>query len=212
MQDSVYNSNILRNGELLPVVESFYTIQGEGRHTGEAAYFIRLAGCDVRCPWCDAKNTWNVTNFPVVPVEEIVSCVLATTAHAVVITGGEPMKYPLGPLTELLKGRGLRIYIETSGTEPLLGSVDWICVSPKKRVAPLKDNLKAANELKVVVSHPDDFLWAEENACMTGNGCLLYLQPEWGRMREVMPLIVDYVKEHPKWRVSLQTHKFMEIP
>lgn len=212
MQDSVYNSNILRNGELLPVVECFYTIQGEGRHTGEATYFIRLAGCDIRCLWCDAKNTWNVTNFPVVPVDEIVSCVLATAAPAVVITGGEPMKYPLGPLTRLLKGKGLRIYIETSGTEPLLGSVDWICVSPKKRVAPLRDNLKAANELKVVISHPDDFLWAEENASMTGNGCLLYLQPEWGRMREVMPLIVDYVKGHPKWRVSLQTHKFMEIP
>lgn len=212
MQDLTYNRETLENGNFLPVVESFYTIQGEGRHTGEATYFIRLAGCDVRCPWCDAKNTWNATNFPVVAVDEIVSAVLSTAAPAVVITGGEPFKYPLGPLTSRLKERGLRIYAETSGSEPVSGDFDWICVSPKSRLAPLRENLKIANELKVVISLPDDFSRAEQNAAMTAPDCLLYLQPEWGRMKEVMPLIVDYVKEHPRWRVSLQTHKFMDIP
>lgn len=212
MQDLTYNRETLENGNFLPVVECFYTIQGEGRHTGEATYFIRLAGCDVHCPWCDAKNTWNATNFPVVAVDEIVQAVLSTAAPSVVITGGEPFKYPLGSLTRRLKENGLRIYAETSGSEPVSGEFDWICVSPKSRVAPLPENLKIANELKVVVSLPDDFARAEQNAAMTASGCLLYLQPEWGRMKEVMPLIVDYVKEHPRWRVSLQTHKFMDIP
>lgn len=212
MQDIVYNSETLKNGNFLPVVECFYTIQGEGRHTGEATYFIRLAGCDIHCPWCDAKNTWNATKFPVVPIGEIVAGVLNAAAPAVVITGGEPLKYPLGPLTKLLKENRIRIYVETSGSEPLSGRIDWICISPKRRAAPLKENLKVANELKVVVSLHCDFSWAEENAAMVGNDCLLYLQPEWGRMGEIMPLIVNYVKEHPQWRVSLQTHKFMDIP
>ena len=204
--------SILQNGKLLPLVEDFYTIQGEGFHTGRAAYFIRLGGCDVGCSWCDAKETWNPERFPPVPISEIVARAAAQPAKAIVITGGEPFLYPLDPLCEALKACGCEIFLETSGSHPLSGHFDWICLSPKKQQPPVGNIHKEASELKVIISTTDDIAWAEENCSKVGANCLLYLQPEWSRAKQLMPLIVDYVKEHPEWRVSLQTHKYMNIP
>ena len=207
-----HERSILQNGRLLPLVEDFYTIQGEGFHTGEAAYFIRLGGCDVGCSWCDAKETWNPLRFPPVPIEDIVSRAAAHPAKAIVITGGEPFLYPLDPLCEALKARGCAIFLETSGSHPRSGSFDWICLSPKKQQPPVGNIHKEASELKVIISSSDDLAWAEENRSQVGPDCLRYLQPEWSRAKQLIPLIVDYVKEHPQWRVSLQTHKYMSIP
>ena len=203
---------LLEEGRLLPLVEDFYTIQGEGFHTGKPAYFIRLGGCDVGCRWCDAKYTWNPRQFPPVSADEIVSRAASTPSRAIVITGGEPSLYPLAYLTALLHEKGLRIFLETSGTSPLRGDFDWICLSPKRQNPPLDENLKMADELKVIVENAEDMEWAEENAGKVSAGCMLFLQPEWSRYEEVIPAIVEYVKKNPKWNISVQTHKFLHIP
>lgn len=202
----------LEGGQLLPLVENFYTIQGEGFHTGKPAYFIRLGGCDVGCSWCDAKETWDPKKFPPVPVGEIISEAISYPAQAIVITGGEPLRYPLDILCESLKEKGLEIFLETSGSEPFSGRFDWVCLSPKKNKWPLKENYQFANELKVIIQNTDDFEWAEMNRLRVGKNCKLYLQPEWSRMGTMLPSIIEYVKNNPVWNISLQTHKFMHIP
>lgn len=193
-------------------MEAFYTIQGEGFYSGHAAYFIRLAGCDVGCHWCDVKESWDAQAHPLLAVADMVAGALAFPGRKVVITGGEPLMYNLGPLTQALKAAGFQINIETSGAYPLSGTLDWICVSPKKFKAPLGQVLPAAHELKVIIFHKSDFAWAEAYAAQTQPGTQLYLQPEWSRHPEMLPLIVDYVKQHPQWQISLQTHKYMNIP
>lgn len=202
----------LDGGDRLPLVEDFYTIQGEGYHTGCPAYFIRLGGCDVGCRWCDAKYTWNPAMFPPTPVGEIVRRAASCAAQAIVITGGEPLLYPLEPLTRALREQGLTIFLETSGSHPFSGRFDWVCLSPKRNQAPLDDAYGRADELKVIIESADDWAWAEENAARVGRRCKLYLQPEWSVSEQIMPAIVEYVKAHPKWNISLQTHKYMHIP
>ncbi|MDE5623333.1 MAG: 7-carboxy-7-deazaguanine synthase QueE [Alistipes sp.] len=199
-------------GRMLPVAEDFYTVQGEGRYAGTPAYFVRLGGCDVGCGWCDAKYAWNPSLFPPVGVEEIAARVVASGARTVVVTGGEPLLRPLGPLTEVLTAEGLRIHLETSGSHPFSGRFDWVCLSPKRRRPPLDEAFARAHELKVVVGCEEDFEWAEQNAARVGGECLLYLQPEWSVAEQAMPAIVEYVKAHPRWNVSVQTHKYMQIP
>lgn len=269
----------LEGGKLLPLVESFYTIQGEGFHSGKPAYFIRLGGCDVGCRWCDSKESWNPDRFPPVPIEDIVRDAAATPAKAIVITGGEPMNYPLDPLCKLLKQTGMEIYVETSGSSHLSGVFDWVCLSPKRNKPPKDEFFMVADELKVIIEDEKDFEWAEENrnkvlrmqtslyghskkslavshdgvvgaegvvvaeAVIEGVGCdgkvaealtkvgfegqierysdlrkavdgpcLFYMQPEWSKMKVISPLIVEYVKKHPEWNISIQAHKFLNIP
>ncbi|PSR57135.1 7-carboxy-7-deazaguanine synthase QueE [Adhaeribacter arboris] len=193
-------------------MEAFYTIQGEGHNTGRAAYFIRLGGCDVGCHWCDVKESWDATSHPLTSVETIVAQAKEYPGQAVVITGGEPLIYNLDVLTQELQAAGIRTFLETSGAYPLSGSWDWICVSPKKFKKPQPDVLQKASELKVVVFHKSDFGWAEEHADQVAPHTKLYLQPEWSKAEQMMPLIVEYVKNNPKWQVSLQTHKYLNIP
>lgn len=204
--------DILQGGRLLPLAEDFYTIQGEGFHSGKAAYFIRLGGCDVGCRWCDAKFTWNPKMYAPTPIEEIVERATANAARAIVITGGEPLMYPLGPITELLHERGVEIFIETSGSHPFSGSIDWVCLSPKKQMPPLEDIYPRANELKVIIETEADFEWAEQCAAKVGKDCLLYLQPEWSQHQKMMHTITEYVKNNPQWLISIQSHKYMNIP
>lgn len=199
-------------GMRLPVMEAFYTIQGEGRHQGRAAYFIRLGGCDVGCVWCDVKESWDVSPYPLLDVCDISVEAAAHPASIVVVTGGEPLLHPLDSLCRELKNKGLRTHLETSGSHPLSGEWDWICLSPKKFKAPLPEVCRAASELKVVIYHPSDFSWAEQYAQKVPDTCSLLLQPEWSKAAAVTPLIVDYVKTHPRWGISLQVHKFMRIP
>ena len=196
----------------LPLMEAFYTLQGEGYHSGKAAYFIRLGGCDVGCVWCDVKDSWNAEAHPKVTIDQIVRDALAYPARMAVITGGEPLMYDLSALTQSLKEQDFHTNIETSGVYPLTGTWDWICFSPKKFKAPHESIYAHANELKVIIYHKSDFEFAEQHAALVNEDCVLLLQPEWSRIQEMMPLIVEYVKQHPKWRVSLQTHKYMEIP
>lgn len=199
-------------GRKLPLVEDFYTIQGEGYHTGKPAYFIRLGGCDVGCKWCDAKFTWNPKQFPPVDVEEIIARAVSYPAQAIVVTGGEPFLYPLDYLTDRLHEEGLQIFLETSGSHQPSGSFDWVCLSPKRQQPPVEAAFGLANELKVIIEKEEDFEWAELNAAKVGEGCMLFMQPEWSRYEELTPLIVEYVKNNPKWNISVQTHKFMHIP
>ncbi len=203
---------LLERGEALPLMEEFYTIQGEGFNTGQAAYFIRLGGCDVGCHWCDVKESWDASIHPLTSVKEIAEKASMYPAKAVVITGGEPLLYNLGPLCDTLKAQGIRIFLETSGAYPLSGSFDWICVSPKKFKGPRKDLLEQADELKVIVFNKQDFSWAEEHAVNIRSECKHYLQPEWSKASQLMPEIVEYVKSNPQWQISLQTHKYMHIP
>jgi|SRR6185437_12598773 len=196
----------------LPVMEHFYTLQGEGMHSGKAAYFIRLAGCDVGCHWCDVKESWQLSGHPVLDIDFLVKESKKSGTQIVVITGGEPTIHNLVGITKDLKSIGLATHIETSGAYPITGRFDWICVSPKKRKVPLKKNLKKADELKVVIYNKDDFNWAEKNAVLVSEKCKLFLQPEWSKADKVMPLIIEYIKKHPRWQISLQTHKFMQIP
>ncbi len=198
--------------QTLPVMEHFYTIQGEGFHTGRAAYFVRLAGCNVGCVWCDVKESWDVEDHPDMDLIELVAQIERFGANFVVITGGEPTLYNLTTLTELLKEKNMDIALETSGTYSLQGQIDWYCFSPKKFKAPLPEAYEKANELKVVIYHPSDLEWAEKHAALVNEDCQLFLQPEWSRQDEWLPLIIDYVKRNPRWRISLQTHKFMQIP
>lgn len=203
---------LLDGGRLLPLVEDFYTIQGEGYHTGKAAYFIRLGGCDVGCRWCDAKYTWNPRLYPPVEVATIVARATACAAQAVVVTGGEPLLYPLGVLTLELRARGLELFLETSGSHPFSGEFDWVCLSPKRQQPPLEEAYVRADELKVIVERAEDFAWAEQNAARVRPECRLYVQPEWSVSEQVMPLLVEYVKANPRWNISIQAHKYMHIP
>ena len=193
-------------------MEDFYTIQGEGYYQGQAAYFIRLGGCDVGCVWCDVKESWDADAHPKVSVEEIVKRAKSSGTEFVVITGGEPAMYDLTNLTAALKNAGLRTNIETSGAYPLTGSWDWVCFSPKKFKAPDASIYPFANELKVIVYNKSDFKWAEDFAKEVKPECELFLQPEWSKEKEMLPLIIEYVKANPQWKVSLQIHKYMDIP
>lgn len=206
------DQTLFDGGNLLPLVEDFYTIQGEGFHTGKPAYFIRLGGCDVGCRWCDAKYTWNPKLYPPIAVSSIVERAASCAAQAIVITGGEPLLYPLGILTEMLHKRGLEIFLETSGTHSFSGEFDWVCLSPKRQQPPLEEAFRRAHELKVIIESEADFDWAEQNAAQVGQCCMLYLQPEWSVAEQMMPAIVEYVKTHPRWNISIQTHKYMHIP
>jgi len=214
----------------LPVMESFYTIQGEGFHQGRPAYFIRLGGCDVGCSWCDVKESWDASQHPVSRISEIVRKAIEALPtrslfpkaypkdqtkdddQIVVVTGGEPLMHDCTELTEQLQKAGFRTHIETSGAYPLSGRWDWICLSPKKFKAPLTSLTQSADELKVVIFHPSDFQWAEQYASLVSANCKLFLQPEWGKSSKVTPLIISYIKDHPSWRFSLQLHKYIHVP
>lgn len=200
------------DGQMLPLVEEFYSVQGEGINTGRAAYFIRVGGCDICCSWCDTKYSWNAAVHPLVPVESIASNVLAAGADSVVVTGGEPLMWDMSPLCDLLKSKGIRTFLETSGAYPLTGTWDWITLSPKKGNPPLDEIWTMADELKVVIQDGTDFADAEIYSQRVDNGCELLLQPEWSRYSEMIAEITEYIKRNTKWRVSLQAHKFMHIP
>ncbi len=193
-------------------MEAFYTLQGEGFHQGKAAYFIRLAGCDVGCHWCDVKESWDENLHPILAVDKIVAEAKKHPARIAVITGGEPLIYPLEFITKTLHENGFLTHIETSGSHPLTGMWDWICLSPKKFKSPLPEILPVAHELKVIIFNKSDMEWAESYAQQVNPQCHLYLQPEWSRAKEMLPMMIDYVKNHPKWRISLQVHKYLEIP
>jgi organic radical activating enzyme len=196
----------------LPVMEAFYTIQGEGFHQGRAAYFIRLAGCNVGCFWCDVKESWDADKHPKVSIDEIVQEAGKLPGRLAVITGGEPLMHNLDELTSRLQNEGFETNIETSGSYPLSGSWNWICVSPKKFRPPTDEALAAANELKVVVYNKNDFAWAEKHAAQVSENCRLYLQPEWERSSIMTPQIIDYIKQNPQWELSLQIHKYINVP
>ncbi len=198
--------------EMLPVMEHFYTIQGEGYHQGRAAYFIRLGGCDVGCVWCDVKESWDAHKHPELSVAFLLDEVKKTPAKLIVITGGEPLMHNLNNLTKKLQLNGFETNIETSGSSPLSGNWDWICLSPKKFKAPLPGVVSAANELKVVVFNKSDFNWAEKYALLVSKNCKLYLQPEWSKAQSITPQIIDYIKAHPQWELSLQIHKYINVP
>jgi 7-carboxy-7-deazaguanine synthase len=202
----------LRSVTSYPVVESFYTLQGEGLYAGQAAYFIRLGGCDVGCTWCDVKESWDASPHAVKSVEELVAEARTYPAPIVVVTGGEPLMHDLAPLTSALRAAGRRTHIETSGVHPFSGEWHHVCLSPKKFKAALPEAFTKADELKVIVFNKHDLKWAEEQAAKVGPHCILYLQPEWDKRDAMMPLITEHVKAHPRWRVSLQTHKYLNIP
>lgn len=193
-------------------MESFYSIQGEGAHSGKAAFFIRLAGCDVGCSWCDVKGSWDEKAHPLVEIKSIINSAKKSESRIVVITGGEPLMYDLEGLTQKLKLNGFQTHLETSGVYGLTGSWDWICLSPKKFKMALPETFERADELKVIVYNKSDFLWAEKMAGNVKSGCKLFLQPEWSKSKEMLPQIISYVKNNPRWEISLQIHKFMDIP
>jgi organic radical activating enzyme len=201
----------VEKGEMLPLMEEFYTIQGEGFHTGTAAYFVRIGGCDVGCHWCDVKESWNAELHPPTPTDSIVENAVKYS-ETIVVTGGEPLMWDMTLLTKKLKEKGLKVHIETSGAYRLSGNWDWICLSPKKNKLPTQTVYANANELKVIIHNKHDFIFAEEQAEKVNSNAILFLQPEWSKKEEMTPLIVDYVMNNPKWRVSLQTHKYLNIP
>lgn len=202
---------LVDQGQMLPLMEAFYTIQGEGFHKGTAAYFVRIGGCDVGCHWCDVKESWNAQLHPPTAITQIVE-EAAKYSKTIVVTGGEPLTWDMGPFTEALRKQHFNIHIETSGAYPLTGTWDWICLSPKKNKLPVGDIYDKAHELKVIVYNKHDLIFAEEQAIKVNDQCILYLQPEWSVREKVTPLIVDYVMKNPKWKVSLQTHKYLNIP
>ncbi len=204
---------LVEKGEMLPLMEEFYTIQGEGYYKGTAAYFIRVGGCDVGCHWCDVKESWNAETHPPTAIDVIVTNA-ATYSDTIVITGGEPLTWNMQPLTAALKEKGLKTHIETSGAYPLSGVWNWICLSPKKNKLPIANSkvYQEAHELKMIIFNKHDFIFAEEQAAQVNKDCILYLQPEWSVKDKMVPLIVDYVMKNPKWKVSLQTHKYLNIP
>ncbi|MEO8116169.1 MAG: 7-carboxy-7-deazaguanine synthase QueE [Bacteroidota bacterium] len=235
----VQENNIIQQMSVLPVMEAFYTIQGEGFHQGKAAYFIRLAGCDVGCSWCDVKESWNVEKHPIKTIKQIIEEAKIAirqqtttpnlqhqtpnieqqtpnnkhqTLNICVITGGEPCMHDLNELTINLKQHNFRTHLETSGAYPISGNFDWICISPKKFKAPILENLKVANELKIIVFNKNDFSWAEEFAKKVSENCTLFLQPEWSKEKKMLPLIIDYIKENPQWAMSIQLHKYIQVP
>ena len=209
MQEEI--KNLVDKGEMLPLMEEFYTIQGEGFHKGTAAYFIRIGGCDVGCHWCDVKESWNADLHPLTETKKIVENA-KKYSDTIVVTGGEPLTWDMTALTTQLKAEGLQVHIETSGAYKLTGTWDWICLSPKKLKLPTKEVYEKAHELKVIVYNKDDFRFAEEQAAKVNKDCILYLQPEWSKREKVVPEIVDYVMGNPKWKVSLQIHKYLNIP
>ena len=202
---------LLEKGESLPIMEAFYTIQGEGFHKGIASYFIRTGGCDVGCHWCDVKESWDENSHPIISVEEIVKK-SAGFSDCVVVTGGEPLMWNMNPLTKALKKLGKKTHIETSGAYPLTGIWDWVCLSPKKAKLPTEDAYNHAHELKIIIYNNHDFKFAEQEAKKVNKNAILYLQPEWGKREKMMPLMVDFIKKNPKWKISLQTHKYLNIP
>lgn len=206
------SKDIFENGFKVPLVEDFYTLQGEGYHTGHAAYFIRIGGCDVGCSWCDTKFSWNPELHPLVSIEEIVERASQYPAASVVVTGGEPLMVDMGPLTGMLKERGIDTYLETSGAHPLTGIWDWICLSPKQNIPPVGDIHEKAHELKVIISKEEDIEWAIEHSGMVTDSCKLFLQPEWSVRDKILPFIIEFAKENPAWGISLQAHKYMHIP
>ncbi len=201
-----------RDGKSLPLVEEFYTVQGEGFNTGKAAWFIRLGGCDIGCSWCDSRFTWNPEIHPLVSTDSIVSNAVQSGTDSVVVTGGEPLIWNLDYLCGEFKKRNIKTFIETSGAYPISGEWDWICLSPKKNMPPLEKIFTVADELKVIIQSPSDFDWAEKNRLLVRSGCHLFLQPEWSRYETIIPAIVEYVKKKTAWKISLQSHKFMHIP
>jgi organic radical activating enzyme len=210
--DNPEQNQQLAQGLLLPLMEEFYTLQGEGYNTGEAAWFIRIGGCDVGCRWCDVKESWNPKLHPLTATNSIVKNAVKNPSAAVVVTGGEPLMYNLDYLCSQLKEQGCKTYLETSGAYPLTGQWDWICLSPKKNKAPRANIIRMANELKVIIFNDSDIAWAQKFADQVSPGCKLYLQPEWSRSKYITPVIIDFVMKNPKWKISLQTHKFMKIP
>jgi len=206
------DQKIFEGGRKIPLVEEFYTIQGEGFHTGKPAYFIRVGGCDVGCSWCDTKFSWNPVLHPVVPAEQIIDHVLEYPAAAVVVTGGEPLMVNMDFLTGKLKEEGIETFLETSGAYGLSGIWDWICLSPKKNAPPLEALYPEADELKVIISSEEDISWAVENGARVRADCKLYLQPEWSKREQILPLIIDFSKQNPRWMISIQAHKYMHIP
>lgn len=205
-------ANTLEHIVEYPVMEHFYTLQGEGAHSGVASYFIRLGGCDVGCVWCDVKDSWDANSHPKMDAATITDAAITHDARVAVITGGEPAMYDLTSICNSLHDKDFQIHIETSGAYPIVGNVDWVTVSPKKFKAPIQEALDKADELKVVIFHKSDFKWAEEHAANVGANCKLYLQPEWGKKDDITPLVIDYILANPKWELSLQTHKYINIP
>ncbi len=213
MIDNLKNEpDYFEQGQKLPLVEAFYTIQGEGYHTGKPAFFVRLGGCDVGCSWCDTKFSWNPDLHPLIGIDDIIATILESNPDSVVVTGGEPLTYNLDIFCRELKRRGLKTFLETSGAYPISGEWDWICLSPKKNSPPVPGIMEIADELKQIIQTPEDFVWAEENASKVKQDCKLFLQPEWSSYEHIIPDIVEYAKENTRWSISLQAHKFMHIP
>jgi 7-carboxy-7-deazaguanine synthase len=211
IKENNIKESILQGIEL-PLMEHFYTIQGEGAYSGVAAYFIRIGGCDVGCHWCDVKESWEAANHPTVSVEEMVANVKASLTKVVVITGGEPLTWNMDVLTRRLKEEGFRVHIETSGAYPFSGVWDWVCLSPKKLKLPVEEAYQKADELKIIIYNHNDFIFAEEQAAKVNEDCVLLLQVEWSKRDKMNPILVEYVKNNPKWRISVQTHKYLDIP
>ncbi len=209
MQNKI--KKLVEKGEMLPLMEEFYTIQGEGYHKGTAAYFVRIGGCDVGCHWCDVKEGWNAKLHPPTKAKTIANNA-SKYSNTVVVTGGEPLTWNMDMLTSLFKMKGMQVHIETSGAYQLTGTWDWICLSPKKLKLPKEEIYKESDELKIIVASKSDFKFAEEQAAKVTKDCILYLQPEWSKREKVIPLMVDYVMKNPKWKISLQTHKYLNIP
>lgn len=203
---------LISTGTNLPVVEEFFSLQGEGFHTGKAAYFIRLGGCDIGCNWCDSRFSWNPDLHPVIETKSIIERVIESGTDSVVVTGGEPLMWKLDYLCNELRNKNIGTFIETSGAYPLSGRWDWICLSPKRNMPPSTEICKVADELKVIIQDKSDFEWAEKYRGMVSNGCRLFLQPEWSRFESIIPEIVEYIKKNAIWRISLQVHKYMHIP
>ena len=203
---------LMKEGKLLALMEAFYSIQGEGFHTGKAAYFLRIGGCDVGCHWCDVKESWDVNLHPLIEVEEIIRLIDETKVDTVVITGGEPLMWNLNLLCNHLRRKGLQVYLETSGAYPVSGKFDWICFSPKKNQKAFDEIKELANELKIIVQNKNDLKWAKQQQLEVSASCRLYLQPEWSKRDEVTSLITDFVMENTEWQISLQTHKYMNLP
>lgn len=204
--------DLLAKGITLPIMEEFYSLQGEGFHTGKAAYFLRIGGCDVGCSFCDVKESWNADLHPLVSVDKVIENILEYKANTVVITGGEPCLYNLSYLCEQISKHSIALHLETSGSEKLSGKWDWICFSPKKKTIIQPEFYEQANEMKVIIQQASDLLWAEENAHRILHPCELFLQPEWSQRDIILPQIIDYILKHPTWKISLQSHKYMRIP
>ena len=200
------------SGEMLPLMEAFYTIQGEGFYSGQAAYFLRIGGCDVGCHWCDVKESWNADLHPPTSIADILKGIEQYAVETVVITGGEPLMWNLDKLTNTLNNKGIKVHLETSGAYPFSGNFDWVCLSPKKMQAPLDAIKPLTNELKVIVNNKHDFIWAEQQRVGLSENCKLYLQPEWSKRETIIPMVIDFIKEYKHWTISLQSHKYMNIP